>query len=71
MKNAANIIHHCTSFREGDWVVFRCPQCEGYERRFHLVTLEMKVKGQNEHLHTGTNTGGENMAALAQVVDTN
>lgn len=60
--------HHCTSHREGDWIVWRCPQCERYERRFNGLTGEMKVnKGGSNARHTGMSTGTQNMEALTRV----
>lgn len=58
-------IHHCTSHREGEWIIWRCPQCEGYERRYNWKTREMRIKrGNSEAQHTGMNTGMQNMEAL-------
>ncbi len=37
--------HQCTVTQEGDWVVFRCPHCKDYERRFNSKTGDMKTKG--------------------------
>ncbi len=36
--------HQCDAYRDGDWIVFLCPQCEGYERRLNWRTGEMKVR---------------------------
>lgn len=64
--------HQCTSHREGDWIVWRCPHCNGYERRFNWVTNEMKVRnGGSSALHTGMSTKSENMEALRQVIALN
>lgn len=32
--------HACESRREGDWIVFTCPQCEEFERRINFETGE-------------------------------
>lgn len=57
--------HQCTSHREGNWTIWRCPQCQGYERRFNWVTNEMRVRtGGSEALHSGMNTQSQNMEAL-------
>lgn len=56
--------HQCTSFRQGDTIVWKCPLCIGYERRLNLVTGEMSVKGKTDSLHTGFSDGKENMEAL-------
>ena len=36
--------HKCKSYRDGDWIVFYCPQCHGYERRINWRTGEKKSK---------------------------
>ncbi len=40
--------HGCESYRDGDWIVFLCPQCEGYERRLNWRTGEMRVRDNSE-----------------------
>lgn len=58
-------VHQCTSFREGDFIVWRCPVCENYERRFNLRTGHMKCVGkEGNFIHTGTSDGQQNMEAL-------
>lgn len=55
--------HNCTSHREGDWVIWKCPYCSdprsewytNYERRVNLKTGEMKAKGVNDFTHSGLN----------------
>lgn len=59
-------IHQCTSYHKGDETVWKCPQCPEYERTFNWLTNRMRVKGQNEHLHTGMNTGEQNLEALTE-----
>ena len=51
-----NMEHHeCESFREGDWIVFRCPQCGDYERRMNWRTGEMRSRNARpEFYHTGS-----------------
>lgn len=45
--------HECSSERKGDWIVFRCPQCD-YVRKMHWETGEMKVRGGDFMvLHSG------------------
>ena len=45
--------HSCTSERKGDWIIFKCPQCD-YVRKMNYKTGEMKVKGGNlTTLHKG------------------
>ena len=47
-------VHTCNSTRKGDWIVFSCEQCEGYERRLNWKTGEMKVKtGGSTAQHSG------------------
>ncbi len=35
--------HACESRREGQWLIFTCPKCPHYERRFNYHTGEMQV----------------------------
>lgn len=62
--NGLENVHYCTSFHQGDTIVWKCPLCIGYERRLNLVTGEMSVKGKTDSLHTGFNEGKENLEAL-------
>ncbi|MFN0175766.1 MAG: hypothetical protein ACKVU0_14030 [Saprospiraceae bacterium] len=64
--------HHCTSYRDGDWIVWRCPHCERYERRYNGRTGEMKiVRGGSEARHTGMSTQVQNMQALTKIQSLN
>lgn len=36
--------HECESRREGDWLIFSCPHCPDYQRKYHLVSGEMQVR---------------------------
>ncbi len=36
--------HECDSVTDGDWVIFRCPICEDYERKINVVTGETIAK---------------------------
>jgi hypothetical protein len=57
--------HACTSHQDGDWVVWRCPQCAGYERRLNLVTGELRTRrGGSDARHSGLSTKPQNMEAL-------
>ena len=48
-------IHNCECSREGDWLVFTCPECPDYERRMNWKTGEMHLKGGDEMiLHRGS-----------------
>ncbi|HMX41760.1 MAG TPA: hypothetical protein PK971_01460 [Saprospiraceae bacterium] len=65
-------IHHCTSHRDGDWIIWRCPYCQSYERRYNWVTNEMRVRtGGSEALHAGMNTQQQNMEALTMGLSPN
>jgi hypothetical protein len=59
-------VHHCTSHREGDWIIWRCPICAHYERRFNWRTGQMQCdKGDvGDAIHTGSNSAASNMEAL-------
>ena len=50
--------HTCESFRDGDWIIYTCDQCPGYERRMNWRTREMKVRRPEgmatDVLHTGS-----------------
>ncbi len=60
--------HHCTSHRDGDWIVWRCPHCERYERRLNGRTGEMKItRGSSEARHTGMSTQSQNLEALTRI----
>lgn len=55
--------HKCTSYKEGDWIVFKCPFCPQYERRMNLINRRMKTKGSSENiLHIGMFDGNENVS---------
>ena len=45
--------HKCESIRDGDWIIFTCPKCPGYERRLNWRTKEMKIKNGNSFSHSG------------------
>jgi hypothetical protein len=47
--------HTCTAKREGDWAIFSCPLCPGFERRMNLRTGVVKIReGQDPYiLHEG------------------
>lgn len=45
--------HVCEGSSEGDWIIYRCTQCD-YERRFHRRTGAMEVReGDPGVLHGG------------------
>lgn len=47
--------HSCETKREGDWAVFSCPLCPGFERRMNLRTGVVSVRegGDPYVLHEG------------------
>jgi len=53
--------HICTSHIDGDWIIWRCPICLGYERKLNVKTFEMLVKGKTEFTHQGSNDGKLNI----------
>ena len=66
-----NDAHACTSYRDGDWIVWRCPICAGYERRYNPNTGQMAVKGKTDFAHQGSNAGGSEMGALVENLSQN
>ncbi|HHH49939.1 MAG TPA: hypothetical protein ENK52_03050 [Saprospiraceae bacterium] len=45
--------HICKSKLQGNWIVWKCPQCD-YVRRFNYKTKKMLVKGgRMEVMHSG------------------
>lgn len=43
--------HECVTLRNGEWIVWRCPLCAGYERRYNIRTGKMRVKGKGDAEH--------------------
>jgi hypothetical protein len=43
--------HECEATHLGDWVVYRCPKCSDYERRYNWRTGTMKTTGLKTHIH--------------------
>lgn len=55
--------HNCTSYKDGDWVIFKCPICLQYERKMNLINGKMKTKGSSDNiLHTAMFDGTENVS---------
>lgn len=54
-NNKRAAVHSCESRREGDWIIYTCPQCPDYERRHHLGKGEMIVEPARDPsiLHQG------------------
>jgi hypothetical protein len=67
--------HKCTAIQYGCWVVYRCPLCPGFERRFNLTTGEMKLKGtkDNDNSHKGSYSNGSfnNPVSDAEILNPN
>ncbi|MEL6256484.1 MAG: hypothetical protein AAFR87_31060, partial [Bacteroidota bacterium] len=40
--------HVCNSRREGDWIIFTCPKCPRYIRKYNWKTRKMIVKGDDD-----------------------
>ena len=59
-------VHHCTAHRDGEEIVWRCPLCEGYERRLNVNTGAMTAKGKTGAMHTGCSTRAQNMEGLTK-----
>lgn len=67
-----DMVHHCTSHREGDLIIWRCPLCPSYERRFNWKTGEMKCVGnEGGAVHVGTSSEQSNMEALTMNMHNN
>lgn len=65
-------VHHCTSHRDGDWITWRCPLCEGYERRLNIRTGVMFInRAGSMAQHTGVSTKPQNMEALSSGLSLN
>jgi hypothetical protein len=73
MINFANVpgSHQCTSHIENGCIVWRCPYCEGYERRLNVSTGEMTVKGKTDFPHQGGNVGKTDVSALTKGINLN
>ena len=51
--------HICHGRREGDWIVYSCPECD-YEMREHWETGEMQVRNVKMDIrHSGSYTSPE------------
>ncbi len=47
--------HVCESYRNGEWIIFKCPKCPDYEQRLNWQTGKIKTKNStNEVYHTGS-----------------
>ncbi|RMF60749.1 MAG: hypothetical protein D6743_14530 [Calditrichaeota bacterium] len=45
--------HECVSFRDGDWIIHRCPKCD-YELRDNWRTGELVIKNSKINInHSG------------------
>lgn len=41
--------HHCESFRDGDWIIYRCSVCD-FELRENWRTGRVQVRNANPHV---------------------
>lgn len=41
--------HHCTSFRAGDWIIYRCTRC-AYELRENWRTGAIQIENAAPHI---------------------
>ena len=48
--------HICTTTKQGDFIIYKCPLCNDYERRFNTKTGAMSVKCDkgNRNLDSGS-----------------
>ncbi|RMD85915.1 MAG: hypothetical protein D6813_15605 [Calditrichaeota bacterium] len=47
--------HRCYSFRDGDWIIFRCKMCLDYERKLNWRTGKMQVRNDRPDIyHSGS-----------------
>ena len=58
--NGLQNVHQCTSFRQGDTIVWKCPLCIGYERRYNLRKTEIVVKDKTDYQQKGMSDKKEN-----------
>ena len=53
--------------RQGDWIIWRCARCNGYERKYNWKTGEMRVRrGGSDAQHTGSSDKASHLEALAE-----
>jgi hypothetical protein len=51
-KPPADSVHHeCEAYRDGNWIIFRCPHCYDYERRLNWRTGEMNSRHSRAEVH--------------------
>ena len=54
-SSAENEVHKCKSYRDGDWIIYYCPQCSDYERRINWRTGKMKSRHIKKNInHVGS-----------------
>ena len=56
IDNSNPDLHKCHVKKEGDWLIFTCSKCPGYERRINMVTRQMKLHDpfQGKYSHSGS-----------------
>ncbi len=48
--------HTLIGHREGDWIIFTCPKCKGFQKRYNWKTRKMITIGAGEKfmVHAGS-----------------
>jgi hypothetical protein len=65
-------VHQCHSERQGDWIIWRCSQCAGYERRLNWQTGEMRVRrAHSTAQHVGNTTRSQEIEAYQRGINLN
>lgn len=60
--------HECESHMHGNWIIYKCPICHDYERRYNWKTGEMSVSGNNDHIaHFGRHIPDETINGFKYV----
>jgi len=67
-EHTPHIPHHqCDSLRHGEWIVYRCPQCD-YEMRENWRTGEMQVRNVKRDIrHSGSYFPTEYQSAFSDL----
>ena len=54
-NNQSEVVHECTVLRQGEWAIFHCPHCPGYERKVNLLTGDIKTNAPFNYIrHQGS-----------------
>ena len=58
IKSSNGVKHICNGRKEGNWIIYTCPLCPGFERRFNSTTRTMiTTGGEGMILHKGEYKG--------------